>query len=584
MAVSVVKYPQGHPARPATVTTATVSDSSGDALFTAVGHGLTDGRFIYIYSNIERYNGYWYVDQISVDTFKIKDYATSSFVAYVASGSVSFFYSAVAGTNNPWNCVHLPMVYTFKSDTWPINGVDTSRTITTFTNWNGYTYLVLNGDIKSTGTASTLENVILSGVTGVGGADITGVYRIVQWFSDTNIVIDLAYDAGNVLSAGTCQYYYLHYHAKVKIYAGLDSGHYWAAQKPYELITTERVVFDSSGIGTLNVADFVKSKIEVFSNDLQENTLPNNLNSWCRVYISIAESYDDSDGYLIEEYTSSYTDDTTEVYAVNAKLLFKTRSSGALDEYVWVGLSDIPQKFLTPFVQPTLFAGYYFDVSFIHNLTSAPIVKVDRYNNVSGNYVLASSAQNTLSDMDQGVYRYQVEQTGSEDRIDLTLYDGSTIMSETMTIDVVDDCDQFRTTNLYLTWKNYLGGQDYWLFTAQKLFSVDILESKTNEINIHNQWPKSYGEFADSITRQSSRKSKNMVRISSQYLTKEQMDGIAWIVSSPLVQILTTTDEVTTARTVIVDTSTLKKYQDRDNLYSISFNVSYTDELPTQTA
>jgi aspartate carbamoyltransferase regulatory subunit len=113
---------------------------------------------------------------------------------------------------------------------------------------------------------------------------------------------------------------------------------------------------------------------------------------------------------------------------------------------------------------------------------------------------------------------------------------------------------------------------------------VDVTESKTNEINIHNQWPKSYGEFADSITRQSSRKSKNIVRVSSQYLTKEQMDGLAWIVSSPLVQILSTSGGVTTARTVIVDTSTLKKYQDRDNLYSISFNITYTDELPVQTS
>lgn len=581
MAVTVVKYPQGHIVDTNAVT-ATVSDSGGFAAFTKANHGLTSGMHIYIYSDFSAYNGYWYVSQFDANTFFLREYATSALTSFVNSGSVTYYVSV---KTHGWNCVHLPMVYTFKSDTWPINGVDTSRTITTFTNWNGYTYLVLNGDIKSSGDASTLENVVLSGVTGVGGADITGVYRIVQWFSDTNIVIDLAYDAGNVLSAGTCQYYYLNYNAKVKIYAGLSGSHYWAGQKPYELITTERVVFNSSGIGTLNVADFVKSKIEVFSNDLQEDTLPNNLDSWCRVYISIAESYDDSDGYLIEEYTGSYTDDTTEVYAVNASQPFKTRSSGTLDDYVSGVTSLTLQEFLTPFSRPTLFAGYYFTLSFIKNSgQTGDYLKIDRYTDGA----LNSSTRETFTDMDEGVYKLELAQTGSEDRIDVTVYSidyGYDLqLSETITIDVVDDCDQFRTTNLYFTWKNYLGGQDFWLFTAQKLFSVDVTESKTNEINIHNQWPKSYGEFADSITRQSSRKSKNIVRVSSQYLTKEQIDGLAWIVSSPLVQILSTSGGVTTARTVIVDTSTLKKYQDRDNLYSISFNITYTDELPTQTA
>ena len=481
------------------------------------------------------------------------------------------------------------MVYKFKSDTWPINGVDTSRTITTFTNWNGYTYLVLSGDIKSSGNASTLENVILSGVTGVNGTTITGVYRIIQWFSDTNVVIDLAYNAGHVLSGGTCQYYYLNYHAKVKIYAGLTGTHYWASVKPYTLLSTERVTFDSTGVGQLNVADIVKSQIEVFSNNLQKDTLPNNLDAWCRIYISVAESYDDSDMYTISEYTSSYTDDTTEVYAVNASLPFKTRSSGTMDAYV-PGLTSLTlANFLTPFTRPTLFDGYYFDLSFIKNsVYSNDYLKIDRYTKSNGNYTLASSSLATLTDYDQGVYRYSLSRSSTESRIDVTYYStdfGYPLqLSNTITIDVNSECNAYRTTNLYLTWLNYLGGYDYWLFTAQKLYSVDVTESKTQETNIHNNWPKSYGEFADSITKQSVRKTKNVVKVTSQYVTKDQLDALAWVVSSPLVQIITTTSSVTTARTVIVDSGTLKKYQERDNLYSVSFTITYTDELPVQSA
>lgn len=579
MAISVVNRPQGHIVDTNAVT-ATVSSSSG-ALFTKASHGLTTGRWIYIYSNLSAYNGYWYVSVASTSTFRIREYATASDVAFVNSGTVTYYVSV---KDHGWNCAHLPMIYKLKSDSWPINGVDTARTITTFTNWNGYTYLVLNGDIKSSGTASTLENVIISGVTGVGGADITGVYRIIQWFSETNIVIDLVYDAGNVLSAGSCQYYYLNYHARVKVYAGLDSSHYWTAQKPYEEIAEVRVVFDATGVGVLNVSDFIKNKLEVVSNDLQKDTLPNNLDAWCRVKISVAESYDDSDGYTIDEYISSYTEDTTEVYAVNAILPFKTRSAGTLDAYV-PGLTSLTlAKFLTPFDRPTLFAGYKFDVSFIKNSTvSGDYVKVDRYLNG----VLQSSALDVFSDYDQGVYRYSVSQTGSENRIDITVYStdyGYPLqLTQTMTIDVVDDCDQFRTTNMYFSWLNYLGGYDYWLFTAQKQFSVDVVESKVQEVNIYNQWPNSYGEFADSIQKQSVRRSKNMVKVTSQYLTKAQADALAWIVSSPLVQMLETSGGVTTARTLIVSPETMRKYQDRDNLYSISFNVSYTDELPAQT-
>ena len=583
MAITVVKYPQGFIVDTNAVT-ATVSSSSG-ALFTRSAHGLSTGARIYIRSDFAQYNGYWYVSVASSSTFRIREYATASDVAFINSGTVTYYVSV---KTHGWNCVHLPMIYKLKSDSWPTNGVDTSRTITTFTNYGGYTYLVLNGDIKSSGTASSLENVVLTGITSYDGTDIEGVYRIIQWFSDTNIVIDLAYNGGNVLSGGTCQYYYTNYHARVKVYAGLDSAHYWYAQKPYEEIAEVRVVFDSSGIGTLNVSEYIKNKIEVLSNNIQKDTLPNNLDAWCRVYISVAESYDDSDGYTIEEYVSSYTSDTTEVYAVNSMLPFKTRSSGTLDAYV-PGITSLTlSKFLTPFTRPTLFVGRYFDVSFIKNSTvSDDYVKIDRYTKSSGNYTLASSSRTTFTDMDQGVYRQSLSQSGSEARIDVTLYSidyGYDLqLSETMTIDVVDDCDQFRTTNLHLTWLNYLGGYDYWTFTAQKLFSVLVEGSKVQMTNIHNEWPKSYGEFAQSIEKQSVRRTRNTVKVTSQYLTKDQMDGLAWIVSSPLVQILETSSSITTARTVIVDSATLRKYQDKDNLYSISFNIDYTDELPVQT-
>lgn len=579
MAITVVKYPQGYVLDPTGVP-ATVSSSAG-ALFTRASHGLVTGDYVYILSSLSAYNGYWYVTKNDANSFWVSEYPTATVQAYVNSGSVIYYKKQLT---HGWNSVHLPMIYKLKSDSWPINGVDTARTITTFSNWNGYTALVLAGDIKSSGTASALESVVLSGTS------VDGVYKIVQWSSDTAIVIDLIYSAANVLSSGTCQYYYLNYHAKVKIYAGLTGTHYWNGSKAYTLLATVRAVPDSTGVMTVNVSEQVMAKIEAFKNDLQEDELPNNLDSWCRVYISVAEAYDDSNMYTVSEYVSSYTDDTTEVYAVNAKLPFKTRSAGTLDDYVSGVTATTTQKFLTPFTRPTLFVGHYFDISYIVNSASPNLyMKRDLYRKTNGNYSLISSNIDILPDMDQGVYRYRVSQSGSlEDRIDLTLYNyySSVAMSETKTIDVVTPADCHDTTGIYLTWKNYLGGHDYWYFTAQKKYSIDVTKNTVQTINIYNEYPKSYSEFADSVDKQSERKSKNIIKINSQYMTKAQTDGVAWLKSSPLVQILTDTTvgalTYQTLRTILVDAATLPKYADRDNMYSVSFDITYTDELPAQ--
>ncbi len=592
MAISVLKYPSGGFLATAGVT-ATASNGAPEVRINKTSHGLVTGDHVYIYGPVDTYNGYWYVSTGTANFFFISPLIdpTGIYQTLFTTACTLTYYPA-SGNQCFWHSVHLPIIYKLKSDVWPINGVDTARTITSFSNWNGYTALVLSGDIKATGTASTLESVILSGTgtNAITGETSDGVYRIIQWSSDTSIVIDLLYSGSNVLSSGTCQYYYLNYHAKVKIYAGLTGTHTWASEKPYTLIDTVRLVPDASGIMTLNVSEYAKNQIEIFSNNLQLYSLPNNLDAWCRLYISYAESYDDSNMYTVSEYVSSYTDDTTAVYAVNAKLPFKNRQAGVMNGYVSVTGGYEECDFLSPFTRPTLFVGNYFDVSFIgkHTTTGNDLyLKIDRYENTNGNYVLSSSALSSAYS-DVGVFRYQVTQSGTEDRIDITIIDsGNATISQTKTIDVVTNCDQYDTPSLYLTWMNYLGGYDYWLFTAQKLYSVDVVESKTQTNNIYNNYPDSYGEFGQSIDNQSIRRTKNTIRMTSQLLTQAQCDALAWIVSSPLVQIMTTNtvseQTIPTQRTVIVDSNTLKKRQDRDNTFSISFNITYTDELPVQS-
>jgi len=580
MSLTVIKRPQGYVLDSTQVTGVTVSDNSPDAIFTKNSHGLNTGDFIYIYSTFSSYNGYWYVIKSNVNNFFIREYSSATNIAFIPLGTATYtitYYKSVLTHN--WNCVHLPIVYKLKSDIWPTNGSDIARSITTFSNYNGYTYINASGDIKTTGTASAFEQVILSGTS------VDGVYKIIQWFSDTNFVINLPYSAGNVLSSGTVQYYYFNYCARIKIYAGLSSFHPFNTIKPTELITEIKLIPDSSGIITLNISEFIKSKIEIISNNSLLDSYPCNIDAWTNFYITYAESYDDSNMYTVSEYVSSYTSDSpafgSEYYAINAKLPFKTQSQGTLSKYIYGGTSATQQLWLTDFTRPTLFPGKYFDVSYINNTGTSQYIKRDLYRLSNGNYSLISSIRDTVSSSVYGINRYAISQSiNLEDRIDITIYDSSdNQLSTTMIIDVNNHCS---FNDFYLVWLNYLGGYNYWNFNAKKgkKYSIDILENKTQDVNIYNNWPNSYGEFADSITKQTKRRSKNKIALTSQLLTSAQEDAIKLITSSPLVQICTSQYD---RQTVLVSNNSLYVRQDKDKSLSISLSISYTDEIPSQS-
>ncbi len=149
-------------------------------------------------------------------------------------------------------------------------------------------------------------------------------------------------------------------------------------------------------------------------------------------------------------------------------------------------------------------------------------------------------------------------------------------ISETKTFDIECGCaDQ----EIRLSWLNNLGGFDYWSFTAQTEHAIDITEAIETKKNIFPEWPKSYGSFADSIRKQTSRTSMIKKFLTTQDLTTDEADAIAFIKSSPLVQIINSRQD---RRTVIVDTDSFVKYTDNDKLVNISFNINYTDDIPSQ--
>ncbi len=136
-----------------------------------------------------------------------------------------------------------------------------------------------------------------------------------------------------------------------------------------------------------------------------------------------------------------------------------------------------------------------------------------------------------------------------------------------------------RVTPIYLTWLNYLGGFEYFFFTAEKEFQIAVGEVGETKNNVLPNWPNSWGKNADTINKQTFRNTVKKVLVRSQHLTMNQLEALTIIRTSPLVQIV---ESRVDRRTVIVDTDSFKKYDEGDKLYTLQFTITYTDDNPSQ--
>lgn len=558
----------------------TIGPSGSDALFTSsIAHGLLTGYFVFAYTNRSAYNGYWAVTVISPTTFKIRDfYSQTDFQAFINTGSGVFYTITISPL---WACVHNPVVYQMTSNRWPVNTVDTARTVTSFSDSNGYTRVNLSGDIKASGSADALEQVVITGTP-----LLDGVYKILSWSSDVNFVIDLSYSASNIFTGGTIQYYYGNYHARIRVYAGLPVGHRFRDYKPYELVAEFSQQPDPNNRITFNVSEFVKKRIGILENNTILDTLPNNLDAFAYVYIEYAESFDDANQYgtnnlNVSEFVGPYSTSTASI-VVNAKTAFKDRFPGQMNNYLWGGHDGGKQKFLTSFARPTLFKDRYFDLSFLVDDNTMTGYYFLRRNYLSG--VLIATTVEAVTDLDIGVYRWPISQSaGLEDTIEMTLFNstyGAEIqLSETITIDVESKCSP---QDFYVTWLNHLGGFDYWNFTGETAYGTANLESKTQEKNTFVNWPKGDNEFADSKEKQTVRRTKDAVTLNSQYVDNEdgKFDALLNVIESPLVQKI---NSIYDRRTIILGNSSRSNKVDNQKLLMLTVEARMTDENPSQS-
>lgn len=412
MSVSVLERPQGHIICDDGITGIVNEQYGGYASVIDDSHGLVDGDYIYIQSNVESYNGFWYVNAEGSDWFKFRRYATATDQEYIVDATVTYY---VICSTHGVSCVHLPITYKLSTDLYPTNSVDSTTTISSFGNDNGYVNLALGGSLDSGAFPEPFESIKITGTT---DSELDGIYQIIEVVSPTSYTINLAYDSSYSFGSATVQRCYGNYNIMVKVYGGLNSSHQWTTKRPYELLATLALRPDTNNEVFFSINEILKGQINT-RNNLLLDTLPCNIDFFTQFYITYAESYDDSLGsnYTLSTYTSSYTSDqsTFEGMAVNAVLPFKNIHSGNLSDYI---IFDPSSKFLTLFDDPVIFENGYKDISFIKDSSADYIVRQQYYLDD----VLMSTVNQTVTG-DEGVYRVELTENCDYDRVDITLYE-----------------------------------------------------------------------------------------------------------------------------------------------------------------
>lgn len=390
MAVTVVKRPTGHKIIDQAIAAA-ITNSGGDALITFPYHGLGTGDTIYITSDIDEYNGFWYVTSIDSNTFKISEYATADFVEYYQDADIDFYQT----NEHDWNSIFLPIVYKCSNNRWPVNSVNGNGLILLNSDDNGYTSLFLAAPLS--GLSQPLQYVKISGAA---SADANDVWQVVEIINNVQFVIDMPSSIAGSLIGAAVQYYYNNYQVKVKIYAGLPASHTWQAKKPYEEVGELSLTPDEDNVVMFSVAEYIKMKVAV-KNNTTLFSLPLNLDAFTGFYIATSEAYDDSDGYTITRNEDiAFTDDTFEGYAIAGKLPFKNVYSGDYADYVYTDAS--PALWLTAMDRLLAVEDKYFDVSFIKNIIGAFNLVIDKY---VSDYLTVTE---TIAYADHGVGVYRI--------------------------------------------------------------------------------------------------------------------------------------------------------------------------------
>jgi len=151
-------------------------------------------------------------------------------------------------------------------------------------------------------------------------------------------------------------------------------------------------------------------------------------------------------------------------------------------------------------------------------------------------------------------------------------------ITEILTLDYNQECS---SQDIYLMWLNQFPAWDFWKFTAEKDFNTDIIESQRTEKNIYDDWPESYNK--QSLREESRISGFKSITVRSQHLTVAQADSIGGIKTSMYVLEIKEGLFVSDNVTVLVDKNSFQRFNETDDLFTITFNIRQTDDIATQS-
>ena len=448
--VTVVKTPTGRKIIDQPITAVMIDsfiyDFNHNALVNFTGHGLTTGDHIYLTSDIDEYNGFWYITVFNANAFYIRDNSGTPVIPFYQEIAVEYYQTQ----SHEWNSIFLPIIYKISNNRWPTNSVDAVALIVLNSDDNGFTTLTTAAPIA--GLNAALEFVKISGAT----EQANGVWQVVEIITSNTVTISLPYEFSGNLIGKSVQYYYNNYQVRVKIYAGLPAGHPWQPRKPFEEMAELSLTPDEDNLVMFSVSDYIKSKVAI-KNNLTLFSLPMNLDAFTGFNIQTGESYDSSDNYALYTTESDFTQDSFEGYAIAGKLPFKNIYAGDYADYIYT--SGSPAKWLTNHDRLLAVEDYYFDVSFIKNILGNFFVRFNWY--VTDYLTLIEDTQ--FTDQGIGVYRIPVTPNTAYDSVCIQAFKSATTGFTPAVMDPIE------------TWTNIDTGGPAWVISANPYVDFDLL-------------------------------------------------------------------------------------------------------------
>ena len=202
------------------------------------------------------------------------------------------------GYTSRWASSELPLKYTFSSDLYPVNNVNSAFTITNGAyNYalKGYELTIVLPDFIN------LDSIQISGTnTSLDG----GIFTI-KGTTATSVIVD--YFTTETTVTGSLIKYYNNYNGVVKVYAGARDGHPYNTDtsKPFRFIGEIIASFDTNNEGSIDVRSYIKPDITA---DFDANN-ENSRFAWTDFTIEYSESYDLSDGTNVNNFNSEFIQD-----------------------------------------------------------------------------------------------------------------------------------------------------------------------------------------------------------------------------------------------------------------------------------